>query len=305
MDIRHALAERAVNRKAQWLPIKVRKLPDPEKLKEIALLGAYSYSLPQSRRRLIKDTIQIEAGVEETPSAISRDYIRLIYKRGPRGTSKQLQNCASLPPVPNVAKPGKFAHGFYIDIKACYWSIMLIAGWNVDYNPGLWLAQGRPPKDFPFPEHKVGRNCLVSAGLMNGIPRYDPRKLPGDPYDEIISGNSLKNLQLPRLIHDILNSIGAECLQAGAIYLNNDGMIAPTPKVAETCQNIIEDWGLKYHVKADGAGAVKASGTYHVGLEKSLTYNLIHENRPLELLYEYPYARWLKSEFGFFAAGVL
>jgi hypothetical protein len=268
----------------------------------MALLGAYSYSLPQSRRRLIKEALILEPGVKETPSAIARDYLRLIYKRGARSTRHQLRNNAAIPPVPNMAQPRKFAHGFYVDIQSCYWSIMQIAGWNVDYNPGMWIAPGRPPKDFPFPKHKVARNCLVSAGRTGSIPRYDPRKLPGDPYDEINPGNSLKNLHLPRLIHDVLNCIGVQCRDAGAVYLNNDGMIAPSPRIAEACIHIVEDWGLTPVIKAQGSGEIKGSGTYRVGNHTTANYEMLHEPRPLEILYPPPYLDWLQKEFSFFAA---
>lgn len=303
-EVRRGLADRAIDRASKWTPFFVTNLPDPEKLQELALLGAHSYSLIQTRRRLIKKntTIEIEEGVRETPSAIARDYLRMIYKHGPRTTKRQLDTTSKCPPVPNVAKPQKFAHGFYIDIVACYWSIMQIVGWNVDYNPGLWLMQGRAPYDFPFKDHKVARNCLPSAGRTDGIPRYNPKKLPGDPYDEVRPGNNLKNLQLPRLIHDVLNCIAVEVLDAGAIYINNDGLIAPTPGIAKTCEGIVADWGLKTKVKAQGSGTVKASGTYRVGMVETMTYQYVKDQQPIERVYPFPYAGWLKKEFTFFAS---
>lgn len=304
MTVRESLAAKAIERAANWSPTFVRKLPSPERLDEMALLGSYSYSLPQSRRRIIKDSIEIVDGIRETPSAIARDYLRITYGKRPLATKRQIEmNVAQLPP-PNVAHPGRFAHGFYIDIVSCYWSIMQVVGWDVDYMPGKWLAGGRPPTDYPFPEHKVGRNCLHSACTLHGIPRYDPRKLPGDPYDEVTAGNSLSNAQLPRLTYDVLNSIGYQCIKAGAIYMNNDGIIAPTPKIAATCEGIITDWGLRWAVKAQGSGEVKAAGTYRVGMEETLTFRHRQDTHPIELVYPLYYIDWLQREFAFFAAEV-
>lgn len=297
MSIKKQLAALSEERGSHWKNIYVQRLPEVMKLPELSLLGSYSFSLLETRRRVVRGWIEIEPGIRETPSAIARDYLRLVYKRGPRGTRKQLDTSEVIPPVPNVALPQKFAHGKYVDIHACYWSIMQIVGWNVDYYPGLWLSPGRPPADYPFPEHKVGRNCLVSSGRMTGIPRFNPRKLPGDPFDEIRPGNILVNTQLPRLIHDVLNSIMSECVEAGAIYANNDGLIAPTPGIAATCQGIIEDWGLETTIKGEGAGSVKSSGAYAVGAVRSLPWGMRNDTQPIMAVWPPVYAKWLRRQF--------
>ena len=295
------LAEKARDRAEQWTPQFVRKLPDVETLDEMVMLGAHSFSLPVTRRRIIKDTITLEAGTLETPSAAARDYIRLVYKRGPRGTGGQNERIKGIQPVPCYAKPSEFLHGFYVDIKSCYWSIMQIAGWNVDYNPGLWLSPGRPPFDWPFPDHKVARNCLVSAGRMATIPYYDPKKRPGDPYGEFIKGNPIKNMQLPRLIHDVLNCIAIDALSLGAVYINNDGFIAPNSTVADNIISLITDWGLTGRIKAEGPGEVKAAGTYQIGKERTLNFTRVPEPRPIKNIYPPPYKGWLQKQFGYFA----
>lgn len=297
MDVKKELTQRTLERNSQWAPVYVSRLPDVMDLDEMALLGAFSFSLPQSRRRIIKDTIKLEEGTRETPSAIARDYLRLIYKTGPRGTKRQLAAVDMLPPVPNVALPQKFAWGLYIDIHSCYWSIMNVAGWDVDYYPGMWLSPGRAPSDFPFPDHKIGRNCLVSAGITRGIPRYMPKKLPGDPFDEIQPGNKLSNTQLPRLIHDILNSIAGEAMKAGAVYCNNDGFIAPTPGIAARVIKIIQDWGLTATVKGEGSGQIRSSGAYRVGNVESLPFRMRDDDQPIMNVYPPSYSRWLKQQF--------
>jgi hypothetical protein len=315
-EIINALKEAALKRADNFQTFYVRKFPDESYFKEIVMMGSHSYCLIQTKRRLVKEKMKIDPvndpSVVETPSAIARDYLRHVYQRGPRGTKAQMIKVEGLPPVPSYAKPGKFAHGSYIDIRSAYWSIMKIIGWDLDYNPGLWISPGRPPADFPFPDHKVARNCLVSAGRMGsidpetqkprGIPMYDPRKLPGDPYSEVIRGSELKNNQLPRLIHDLLNSIAAQAIEVGAVYVNNDGFIGPTPNITDRIIGVIRDWGLDYSIKGEGGGQVKASGTYEVGIAKTKQFEAVHD--PISISHVYPpdYANWLQTEFSFFAA---
>lgn len=301
-EIQNALLEAAQKRADNWMNIRVKQFPDVEKIHEIVMLGSHSFALINSRRRLVKEKIDLTAEVYETPSAIARDYLRFVYKKGPRYTKSQALRVEGIEPVPSYADPQKFGHGFYVDIQSAYWSIMQIAGWNVDYNPGLWLSPGRPPADFPFPDHKVARNCLVSAGRLGGIPRYDPRKLPGDPYDEIKAGSPLKNLQLPRLIHDVLNTIAAQVIEAGAIYVNNDGCIVRDQKTLDRVMQIVSDWGLTARIKAEGGGQIKASGTYQVGRVRTMNYSTVGENQPLAHVYKPSYADWLQKAFSFFAA---
>ncbi len=266
------------------------------------MLGAHSFALVQTRRRLIASSLEILDGVRETPSALARDYLRLEFKRGPRGTSRQLAIVAGIPPVPSYASPKEFLYGAYIDGKAMYWSIMQIVGWDVDYNPGLWLCSGRPPSTFPFHNDKIARNCLVSAGRMTGIPTYNPKLLPGDPYQTLTRGNELKNNQLPRLIVDVLNSIADLCIREGAVYCNNDGVIAPSLNIADRCRQIFLDWGLEGQTKYEGPGGVKASGTYQVGKHKTLNYDRTRD-APITNVYPPPYRRWLQKEFSFLAGG--
>jgi hypothetical protein len=301
-DIKKLLAEVALERSTRYATIFVKQLPDPEELEEYTMLGSYSFSLQETRRRLISTRMEILPGIFETPAAISRDYLRLIYGRGPRFTKKQIQVVSQLPPEPNIAYPQTFIYGYYVDIKSCYWSIMNIIGWNVDYNPGLWLYPGKAPSDYPFPEHKIGRNCLVSAGMMQGIPVYNPHWLPREPYSVLHSGNVLQNYQLVRLIHDILNSIAVQALSSGAVYANKDGFICPTAKSAQSVKAIIADWGLSSTIKAEGPGEIKASGTYQVGTAKTLNYEKVASPHPMEILYRLPYMNWLQDEFSFYAS---
>lgn len=311
-EILEALKNTALKRMDQWQTFYVQKFPDEKYFNELVILGTFSYSLPSTRRRIVAERIKLDEEIYETPSAIARDYLRHVYKCGPKATRRQLENVRGIPPVPSYAAPRSFADGRYIDIQSAYWSLMKIIGWNVDYNPGLWLSPGRPPSDFPFPDHKVARNCLVSAGRMGGvdpetkepigIPIYDPHKLPGNPYTTLIRGSELKNNQLVRLIHDVLNAIADQAIKEGAIYANNDGYIVPDEASANRVIGVVMDWGLMPRIKARGGGRVKASGTYEVGKIKTLNYEAMGGVLPIRNVYSPDYAKWLQKEFSFFVA---
>jgi hypothetical protein len=296
-EVESAMLERVMKRQEQWATVYQSKLPDIATLNETTLIGSYSYSLVSSRIRIVRDKDLIPVGelkLKEAPSTAARDYLNIQYKRGP--IVKHLQAVSimdGLNSMPNYAKPSRFAHGFYVDIKSAYWSIMGISGWNVDYYPGKWLSAGRPPFDFPYPGHKISRNCLVSAGLKGGITRYMP---PGT-LDVIKPGGNLTNMSLPKLISDVLNCIAFDAVQMGAVYVNTDGYIAPDEKTAAKIIGLITDWGLVASIKGEGEGGVKSSGAYKVGDNSSLPWNRRVRDQGVNVVRLPSYSGWLQKSF--------
>lgn len=284
-----------------------KRLPPLSSLKELTIIGKFSYYQNLSQRRIIDRTeaIELKPGLIETPPNIARTYLFHKYKLSPRISRVQFDaNVDSLRQMPNYAKPCKFDYGFYIDIKSAYWSIMNIAGWDVDYFPGKWLSDGTPPVDFPFPEHKTARSCLYSAGAMSSIPYYDPgyrKKGKDSAIDVFENGNPLINPGLCKLTSDVLNSIATQAIEAGAVYANTDGFIAPNERVAGHIVHIIMNWGLLARVKAEGKGGVKGAGAYKVGDETSSPYKLRKEDQPIKKVFEPRYRSWLEKTFSFWA----
>ncbi len=293
-----AMIEKSLERSDKWTPVYLHNQPDVMTLGEIALLGSHSYCLSSSRKRIIWNVVSLSDDVQETPSAVARDYLTIEYKQGPRISKGQSTVTSLLPPMPNVAKPTEYDHGYYIDIKSCYWSIMSIIGWNVDYFPGRWLSPGRPPVDFPFPNHKVARNCLISTGRLGVVSRY----IPDGKFDEIKIGNRLANTQLIRLISDVLNSIASQAVDAGAVYCNNDGFIAPNERIAGEIIRIITDWGLTATIKGEGRGGVRSAGAYKTGPYKSLPYDVRKDSIPVSTMFPPPYRAWLQKRFSHFGS---
>lgn len=301
-EITEAVLERIARRRSKWKTVEDDTMPDPRSLPEVAIVGIFSICGLESRTRWLWSghCVPTEAGLE-TPPSVARDYLTVAYGKSPRASHKQIEFIKhSQKPLPQFAAPQIFNAGYYVDISAAFWSIMSIIGWNVDYYPGLWLGRGRAPLDFAWhdgshPSHKVARNCLVSAGAASSTTFWIPAKGKQAGYFKTQpGGNPLANLQLPRLIGDILNAIAAECVDAGAIYSNTDGFIAPNFETMAKVVRIIADWKLTPTIKASGPGWVRGSGSYGIGTQ-------VHKpnqfDKPLDLISRREYAAWLKFHF--------
>lgn len=307
MSMLYTLSEKIREKQSQKQMIFVNKLPPLSTLKELTIIGKFSYYQNQSQRRIIKksDAVEIVPGLLETPPNLARSYLFEKYKLSPRISRVQFDaTVESLRQMPNYAAPGEFDYGFYVDIKGAYWSIMNIVGWDVDYWPGKWLADGTPPDDFPLPDHKTARSCLYSAGAISEIPYYDPAfksKGKDNAIDTFKNGNPLVNPQLAKLTSDVLNSIASQAIDAGAVYCNTDGFIAPNERVAGHIVHIIRNWGLEAGIKAEGAGGVKGAGAYKVGDSTSAPYAIRGESTPINKVYAPRYLKWLERGFSFWA----
>jgi len=291
-----ALLARAQERAQVWKPIIVKEFPDHKLLTERTVLGSYCWALQKSKIRLLNQEclIPLGEGMKDTPAKVARDYLLLSYGRGPKITHEQAVTIEkNLKPVPLYAKPGSFEHGFYIDIESTYWTIQNIAGWDVDYYPGKWLSPGRPPQDFPFPRHKQSRSCLVSVARPGWGVAYEPE----GRFPPFKSSTPVINLSISKLISDVLNSIAQDAIKAGAVYVNNDGYIAPSEKIAASICRLVIDWGLNPRIKAEGEGRVKSAGAYKVGREVSIPYTMRSQDAPERKIFSPRYKAWLLPRF--------
>lgn len=301
--MRIRLAQNIMHREHDFKTTIVDRLPTTEEelaaYQSVAYIGAASVTFEDIKTRLVlRDTlIEVIPGLYETPMKLVTDYLKMAYGSASPGTREQLKVCEKVPPAPLYTEPTKYAHGVLVDIRACYWNIMRIAGWNVDYFPGVWLDHlGRPPYDWPWPEHKVARNSLVTAGHFTHLMVFRP-DWKKDKLHEELRHNPLLNSQLARLISDVTHAIAYECVQAGMIYWNTDGGIAPNPAVASRCRDIIAEWGLDGRYKAEGPGMVKTNGVYQVGDTMTRNFHRIEDFLPLKKIIKPRVHELLKSEF--------
>lgn len=274
MNYLPAIEDRARSRRLKWAYFEVDNLPPADALKEPAYTGAYSYTMLSSRRRLIRSSVCIPlAPGLETPTTIARDYLLEKYKRSPKASAGQIRACADgLAGVisPAYARPAKFDHGYYIDLRASYFSILNLVGWDLDYYPGRWLVHGRPCDDFPFPDNKRSRTALVSCCISPSTPPFFPRGYAW-PADEPLPPtipNPLINLQLWRLVNDVLACLTYEAVARGAVYTYIDGYIAPDRATADRLLELAKSWGLEGRIKHEGPGEVYGRGGYWFNVPK-------------------------------------
>ena len=285
------IEERVHNRREQWHTEETPVLPPPQWLDETCIVSRYSRIGLSTRRRYLLERILVSVnGTKDTPSAVARDYITIKYKRGPKWTSAQRDKIREeLVDHPMYVKPCTFDEGYYVDIRATYWSVMVRCGWRVQYFPGRFLCKQTPPLDFPFAESKRARNCLVSVARSNQMQMWSPDK--GD-Y-KASRGNPRANSQLYCLITDSLHGIACEAVAAGAVYVFADGYIAPDYNTMLKVCEAVKSWGFIAAIKGEGRGYVNNLGSYVVG--RLFTKSLSDTAVPYDNLKHLSYHKWLRE----------
>ncbi len=298
MNALAAVEERIAARREKWTTSADDILPDWREIPEVAIIGTFSICGLETRRRMLlaPKCVPTPLGLE-TPPSLARDYLMVTFGGSPRAKHAQIEYLRRTAiAAPQLARPTLFQHGYYVDLKAAYWNIMLIVGWDCDYWPGRWLSARRAPSDFPWPLHKLARNCLLTAGISSRTHLWYPPKNGKPGYSrQTFPYNPLANLQLPRLAMDVLNSIAAECADAGAVYVNTDGYIAPNYETLARLVDILASWELPFGIKLEGPGWVQGSGTYGVGATASKRH--IANPSPIDTIIRQPYAADLKAAF--------
>lgn len=258
-------------------------------------MGSFSWTMPEQKRRLalLANLVNLW-GFDQTPTEVARDYLSIHHPRGKRVNRYQGDLFMSVSRgQPMLSVPGDYRDMVYVDLKAAYWSILNVVGWDADYYPGRFLAAGRVPSDFPLANHKPARNSLVSVGLPRTSHVWNGKRFIHQP-----GYNKLLNLSLWWTVQDVLHAIAAYAEALGAVYVNTDGYIVPRSTSA-ALMNHIEDWGLRAAVKAAGDGSVFGVGMYRLGdMETARGGFYLPPTRSI-----YPVnSAWLQRRFAWFAA---
>lgn len=280
-------------------------MPSIKQLREPYLIGNASITLRESRRRFVRKSAALEIGeFLETPTTIARDYLALVYKKGPglRGVQRESieQIIKRFPAFPLYAKPSAFEDGIYIDVRRAFFSVMLVSGWNVSYHPLRFLHAGRKPSDFPFQDSSIARNSLVSVAQSRELVEFFP---PNHKRHVITNYNPLLNESISALIRDVLHGVARAAIACGAVYVHTDGYIAPDENKALAIAQAIRDWGLEPRVKARGPGYVRGVANYAVGDSISKWVDRRYPTGQQFLsVAEVPHERWLQNNFEFLAS---
>lgn len=225
-----------------------------------------------------------------TPADIARLYLDAKYgKQRRRMNHAQYQafwENRRAPPL--AARPCKLESAVYIDILSAYWSILKRVGWDVDYSPERWIGVRSSVLDFPYPDIKLARNCLVSAGLPTTL-----RIWTGDKVIFQKKGNKYINMVLWGLCMDVLNGLACDMLEAGAVYVHTDGYIITSERLP-LVDEIFASWGLDYTIKGEGRAEVRSVGEYTIG-DRRPNFKRETRSRAHWKVYD-PGRKWLRGK---------
>lgn len=275
----------------QWFPI--------TDLTTRAVIGSFAINQPSIKHKFIKNGYQrfVVDTLPGTPGDIARDYLRVKFPgRKPKMNGRQWRAvCEIRRSHPLFAQPCELDEAYYIDLHAAYWSMVQVFGWDVDYSPGRFIGVRSDVEDFPFPDDKMSRNMLVTAGLVSPL-----RIWTGSDISTEKSFNQYVNYGLWAIVQDTLNAIAGEVVRAGAVYAFSDGYIVPMARVP-VIDAILDEWGLPYRIKAKGRAVIKAAGVYKVGDHQTKRFRS-GATRHISKISEHVDTRWLRRRVSAFAA---
>lgn len=289
MNIIQAMRDKAEEKAARVTTYPVRELPDFRTLPVLTFLGSYSYTLPALKTRYaLEDVLITDFGQYQTPTEASRDYLAVKYTSKIRQFSDQYQLNAVTNSWPYLARPGNYGECVYIDLKAAYWTIVQIAGWDVDYAPGKFWSRRSIMNDYPLWGNKLARNTLVSTSALSHVNVWNAGAITTKNI-----GNRNWNPNIGSLVQDVLHGVASDMEELGAVYVHTDGYIVPEYLERAALLLIQERWGLPARIKARGYGMVRGVGAYAVGETVSKRLNTL---QPVAERHIMPRAKpWLRE----------
>lgn len=273
MSLPEWLRQQALDRAGKYPDFAVLdRFPVFSALPGYTYLGSFSWSAPAyGWRRIVTHAALVESWsvIPQTPTEITRDYLRYKYPRRLRATSEQARAITTKRLPPAYAEPGEYPDMVYVDLRSAYWSIVRMVGWDVDYFPGRWLAAKSNVEDYPLANNKPARASLVSAGISTHT-----RVWTGSRLEWKASPKMGINFGLWALTQDVLNGIAADILTAAPScrYINTDGYIIEERDLPRA-NDVISAWGLNWAVKGQGDCTISGLGIYSIGDRKTKTYS--------------------------------
>lgn len=246
----------------------VSRFPPLESLKGMTFIGSFAWTSKATKQKWIHEKHAYEFGAGlVTPADIARDYLDAKFEgKRLRCNSIQWREVVNKKrSAPLFADPCTLTKAYYIDLKSAYWQLLQIGGYDCDYSPQRFFSPRSDVYDFPFPEVKLARNCIVSMGLPSEINVW----LPSYGFTRKKSGKGNVNLILWGMVQDVLHGVSADLLRgAGAKYVNTDGYIIPFDRLSEA-NAILDSWGLFSVIKHEGRAEIRGAGDYDIGGRKS------------------------------------
>jgi hypothetical protein len=272
------MSDIAISRIAQWMEGAYLKreeicpsslvdcFPDIYEIQARISWGVFSWRwLSRPRHRLIRKatTVWVRDNQPQTPSEVARDYLDYHFPKKLRATAAQARIITRPRSAPLFVRPCIIPDAAYVDIRATYFSFLNLVGWDIDYFPSRWLIPGYPPTDFPLPDHKIARNCLISLALPSSFVEWNGRE-----FIRRATRNLHLNMGLISALYDALHSIAAFARDdCEAAYAHTDGYIIDAKHMDRLISHIAE-WGFEARVKYAGFAYIFGMGNWKIG-EKS------------------------------------
>ncbi len=242
----------------------VDRFPALADLQGMTYLGSFAWTCKATNERWVKrqHAYDLGAGIV-TPSDIARDYIEVKFggKRLRCNSKQWAEVVKKRKHQPLYALPCTLPNAYYLDLKSAYWQLLMIGGFDVDYMPKRYLSPRSDVYDFPTPEIKLARNCLVSMGLPSGVNVW----IPSYGFAQRKSTKTNVNLVLWGFVQDVLHGFAYDMLtRAGSVYINTDGYIIPDGCM-KAADEVIADWGLTVTIRHQGQAVIRGAGDYDIG----------------------------------------
>lgn len=289
-----AMNEISEERNAKWSIEIVNEFPEIKTINSPVILGSFAWSSNVLKKKWMNAHHATDlGGGHVTPADIARDYLTARgHKASKRRMTTQQYHALVLnkKSAPLYAYPCEIEDAVYVDLKSAYWSILRVVGWDLEYNPNLWLAVGQSVDDFPVPENKLARNCLVTVGVNGAMNLWD-----GEMLKSVKKPNPFSNMMLYGLVMDVLNGIAYDMVHyAGARYVHTDGYILQERNLHRAYE-VTDRWGLRSGEKFSGRATIGGVADYSIGNRKSRlrrkSVQSFYSN-----LQEKP-SEWLRSRF--------
>jgi hypothetical protein len=280
-----------------WTINLVQQFPLLQDLQAETFIGSFSWVQSSTKTKWIKKQFAYDIGGGWcTPSDIARDYINVKHD-GKRLRCNKVQHSLLVKNrkhTPLFAVPCKMEHGYYVDMVSAYWQILMTGGFDVDYCPNRYLSVRNDVYDFPVPNIKLARNCLVSTCLPATSIAWNPK------YGFVVrnKGKISVNLVLWGFAMDVLHGFAWDMIyHANAKYVNTDGYIVADRSLQDAFE-VAASWGLTVAIKHEGKVEIRGAGDYDIGYRKS--------KRPRRLPIAYSYivptaTTWLQQNVKHFS----
>lgn len=293
---RAAVVEERLNEtNAGWDNSVVQMMPPLASLGSYAFLGSWSWTMPAEHKRLLlASAARVIGNQYVSPSAATRAYLETKYTDKLRMCGPQAREITIPRSHPLYAVPSVLDHGVYLDLKSAFWSIVRVVGWDCDYSPGKWLGVRSSVEDYPYPDWKHARNCLVSLARPSTINVWRDGKIHNQ-----VKRNPHVNHSLVALVFDVLHGIAADMIEAGALYVHTDGYIFDRARLEDGIA-ILASWGLPSAIKSEGKMEVITTGVYSTPEHKPKGHLALAQSRSMNSVYPVDRA-WLRKRMRFFS----